>query len=177
MTDVQTQHHYHQPRQRGNFRIHHDRHEIEESDHEDAEIDDQPQDISQDEANVNDQNDAPDSDSSSDGEIDEATHEDMQKLEQSFNELEGRFRLIKRIGEGILIILEHATLSNQLICQRHLLHCLQSRGLAIRPIPKRLGHRPQIHQRSAICLWQPPHIRRKTRSTQICGNKEDLCYQ
>lgn len=109
MTYVQTQQQYQQrTRQRTNFQIQDDRREIHESDIvdgddvvEEEQEQEQDPDRSQEEEEEDEDNAGSSvSDSSSDGEMDDATHEDIQKFQQSFTQLEGRFRLIKRIGEG-----------------------------------------------------------------------------
>lgn len=58
-------------------------------------------------------------------EIDETVAEDMQKLEDNFKGISEKYRLINRIGEGMLVSPE--TRVQLLIFCRHIFHRLQSR--------------------------------------------------
>lgn len=116
-----------------NFRIHEDVPSTEDTqvndesmadDHEDYDEDgeDQRSDISE---------------SSAEDVVDTNVQIDMEKLQDSFPGFRHKYRLIKRIGEGIhdaplfLCIWQRLTV---LPCHRHVLNCLQGRRLAVRPL-------------------------------------------
>jgi hypothetical protein len=78
--------------------------------------------------------------------VDESVREDMTKLEDTFPGISERFRLINRIGEGMLerktnkyLELHTNILMLDLFLLRNLLHRIQSRRRALRPLPKRMG--------------------------------------
>lgn len=60
----------------------------------------------------------------SDCDVDTAVQEDMDKLQQAFQGIQGRFRLIKRIGEGAFQAISSAT---SLTLFRHIFYCIQGR--------------------------------------------------
>ena len=77
------------------------------------------------------------SDSESLTEIDRAVQEDMDKLEEIFNDIGLKFRMIDRIGEGSALSFNTQNYAGQLlIFCRDLLHRVQSRRSALRALSK-----------------------------------------
>lgn len=69
--------------------------------------------------------------------VEESVAEDMDRFEESFEGITKRYRLINRIGEGPRR--PAPVRSSQLTAGRNLLHRLQGRGPAVRPVSERLG--------------------------------------
>ena len=72
--------------------------------------------------------------SEDDEEVDDCVQEDMNNLEDVFNERGLKYRMINRIGEGSLLGRGSLSWTERLILalSRNVLHCLQSRRLALR---------------------------------------------
>lgn len=69
---------------------------------------------------------------SEDEEVEESVAEDIQKFEESFRNINKRFRLINRIGEGRYRPLNGGWILPALTSTRHLLHGIQSRRSSLR---------------------------------------------
>jgi len=84
------------------------------------------------------------SEGSADEAVDTNVQIDMEKLQDSFPGFRHKYRLIKRIGEGtassppmtMTVLATRLTLEHP---PRHILNCLQSRRLTVRPLRQHMG--------------------------------------
>ena len=74
----------------------------------------------------------------SDDEIEETVAEDIRRFEQTFQDINKRYRLINRIGEGNTLAAR--SIPSLMIWSRHILYSLQGRRPAVRSISERMGH-------------------------------------
>lgn len=83
----------------------------------------------------------PEEEESEEEAVDRTVQADMEKLQSDFPGFRNRYRLIKRIGEGMqaLKVLLHLSQSILTNTYRNVLDCLQSRGYNVRPLRQQLG--------------------------------------